>query len=1015
MIKSHAIFSLKTYSLHILWLGYLCIATLNIGAQEAQFAFRHYTTDQGLPSPEVYEILQDKEGYVWFSTDNGVSRFDGYTFENFGAAQGLRNNVIFHMQEDWKGRIWMSTLSGNVYYYYRDSIYAYTFNDKIKEVKKNTYLINQFYVDSTETLHLAFLGLGILKIDSLGNTDLLNVELPCGAIIYKIEDRTLNNYIYYNKDQWDQCNPLELDVGFFPLTFYENGTIHTVRLPHQEAPSLKEYGFGFELNQESIFYTISSKLYLIKNHQLNWVGAYPAKINSFFKDETGAIFLGCNEKNGLRWYHNIDDIVEEEYNELLKNFTVSHILQDRSGGYWFSTIENGVFYAPNRDFQIYNTTSGLTTNIVTAITLKNEHELFIGLKDGAVFHLNTLEGSLQQLPRHPKDIEIYELHYDSQHNRLWKGSTKLQYLEDNKWRILKKQNGDEARNRGNKELFIDAENQTLWGCNGGFNGISKVDLTTNEMIDLAVTTRGRTFTIFKDFEGHIYLGRVDGLFEYKEGSVQQIAFDIEGLQSRVEDIDQMSDSTLVFATKGSGLILLYKDGSHLQIDAKKGLASDMIENIHIDHKQQIWSGTLNGLNKIVLHAPDDFKITTYKLPNGLPSNEINDITSYKDQIWVATTNGLVKIPGEMELQAEMAAPKFAAVRVNGLSFNPDSVSSFPYHRNHFQLSFLSNNFKMDGQIPYRYRFLASDEWSYTYNRTVNYTILVPGTYFFEVQCQNESGQWSESLSWEFHITAPFWRQFWFWLALSLLLTLIVWVYSQSRIRRVRAAAAMEREISSLKQAALKAQINPHFIFNCLNSIQNAILEGDKLQGATHLAQVSKLIRMVLNAMSKERIPLRDELQILKNYLELEQMRAKGNFQFEIKTGEGIQPDKLFVPPMLAQPYIENAILHGMQDARGFGKVEIVFRKEADFFIIEIIDNGIGITEARRRKEGQHVLHESVGMSIPKKQLELLEPQAKHKMIQIEERVLPDGSIGGTHVLLRISWSKVFEYAQEFHT
>ena len=151
------------YRSFLVWLFCWGICALGGHCQQPHPALRHYSTDQGLPSPEVYDVLQDRNGYLWFSTDNGVSRFNGYTFENFGPEQGLLNNVVFYLQEDTEGRIWMPTLSGNVYYFEKDTIKSYPYNSILQQYRNEYLQIADFYVDSTGNFLQPFCSLALLK------------------------------------------------------------------------------------------------------------------------------------------------------------------------------------------------------------------------------------------------------------------------------------------------------------------------------------------------------------------------------------------------------------------------------------------------------------------------------------------------------------------------------------------------------------------------------------------------------------------------------------------------------------------------------------------------------------------------------------------------------------------------------------------------------------------------------------------------------------------------------------
>jgi len=178
----------------ILCLGIGCSGSIALAQSDPQPYFRNYTTDNGLPSPEIHDIIQDKQGYIWIATDNGISRFDGYRFKNYGAAEGLRNNVAFHLQEGNAGKIWIQTMSGNIYYYQQDTIFPYRFNHIIQQYHASSRIPNGFILSEEGSTYFSFRDLGILKIDPSGKHCLINRKDPIQSIL--LDDPRSDNGLY---------------------------------------------------------------------------------------------------------------------------------------------------------------------------------------------------------------------------------------------------------------------------------------------------------------------------------------------------------------------------------------------------------------------------------------------------------------------------------------------------------------------------------------------------------------------------------------------------------------------------------------------------------------------------------------------------------------------------------------------------------------------------------------------------------------------------------------------------
>jgi sensor histidine kinase YesM len=211
----------------------------------------------------------------------------------------------------------------------------------------------------------------------------------------------------------------------------------------------------------------------------------------------------------------------------------------------------------------------------------------------------------------------------------------------------------------------------------------------------------------------------------------------------------------------------------------------------------------------------------------------------------------------------------------------------------------------------------------------------------------------------------------------------------------------QNRVLEFQNSALKAQINPHFIFNALNAIQGYIVQGDKLAANRYLSRFSKLIRSALQQSRVTKIPLEDDLDSLKNYLELEQLRFNGGFDFQVKVAAEIDLTEVTIPSMLIQPFVENAIVHGLTNLAGKGKIEIDLQRNNEVLFITITDNGIGIEASKKQKVGIASSHKSVGMTITKRRLEMLSANQGTGDILVQELKDENGKVLGTQVTLQI--------------
>lgn len=230
------------------------------------------------------------------------------------------------------------------------------------------------------------------------------------------------------------------------------------------------------------------------------------------------------------------------------------------------------------------------------------------------------------------------------------------------------------------------------------------------------------------------------------------------------------------------------------------------------------------------------------------------------------------------------------------------------------------------------------------------------------------------------------------------------MYIKFRERRIRMAERKrfqhEMQIATNELKALRAQMNPHFIFNSLNSIQHYIINNDEAEAIKYLSKFSRLIRAILNNSEKTSVILREELEGLKLYLDLETMRFEGKIQYEIVVDKNVDVDYLRIPSLLIQPYVENAILHGLVPKDGNGKLTVKLKEEDGYLICSIIDDGIGIKKSQELKSQSLSAHKhtSMGMRISNERLDILNRIHQSTLsMRIKDLVSNEGKVIGTQV------------------
>jgi len=324
--------------------------------------------------------------------------------------------------------------------------------------------------------------------------------------------------------------------------------------------------------------------------------------------------------------------------------------------------------------------------------------------------------------------------------------------------------------------------------------------------------------------------------------------------------------------------------------------------------------------------------------------------------------------------------------------------------NKFQFSLYSDSKRNKSEITYMYQMEGIDvKWQSTpyLDNTIDYKSLPPGNYTFKAKAVFR-GEESDVILVPFNIANPYYKEGWFYILLFVVSTGIVALLFRFQLKRQKKKAAQLNELNASKLTAIQSQMNPHFIFNALNSIQDLVLKGDVDNSYIYITKFANLVRRTLNYSDKDFIDFDSEIKLIELYLTLEKLRFKKEFNYKIITN-GI--DDLLVPPMLVQPFIENALVHGLLHKEGKKEIEIEFRLEEELVCL-ITDNGIGRTKALEIKERQRSDHESFSVNAIKKRFEILEEHFGGSLGFEYEDLESNGEALGTRVILRIPIKRV---------
>jgi len=459
----------------------------------------------------------------------------------------------------------------------------------------------------------------------------------------------------------------------------------------------------------------------------------------------------------------------------------------------------------------------------------------------------------------------------------------------------------------------------------------------------------------------------------------------------------------VIAGANNGEVFVFRwDGEKLnllhRLNRKNGIVGNSIRWVKTDGQSNLFIGTNEGLNLVdlkELYAGGKARVRFFSKESGYvdPTAEFSEVDSTGD-LWIASSKQLFRLNRKLlfDYTSHVANLLLTGMEINQVPLNqvdgftadpwfgsPTEKLKLTHDQNNVMFYFDAVNYLDANQQRFRHRLLpVNKQWSeYSSDRKAFFPMLRPGHYTFEIESYStiDNSQISH-LSYQFVIRPPFYFTWWFILLSMLLITAIAISAWRLRINQIRnqekLKASIQLELTNMEMKALKAQMNPHFIFNALNSIQSYILSSNIDKALYYLSMFSKLVRKTLENATKEFVPLVEELEFLNFYIELEKMRFEGQFNCVTELDPDLPLDTTMIPPMIIQPFVENAIKHGLLKLKVVGVLRVQVKKLNEIqYQIVIEDNGIGRRKAAELKNSEGKVHNSKGLDITNTRIRLL--------------------------------------------
>lgn len=1002
------------HSLTYLFLFLCCVKLSVLSAQNNQL--REYTIKDGLPQSQVYDIVQDEKGYLWLGTQgSGLCNFNGNTFQVWNETNGLISNYIHSL------------------YYDNDKLYIGTRQGLSIKIKNNflnfeSPQINQFFA-SDDTIYLATKKgvYGILNDNSLKKTT-INAE---------IDSSTINAIIYDDSYFWIATNK-----GLWKTRVLSNSTNDIQKVETNNFTSVVAY------NQKVYAATFDDGTFVIdlKGKEETILLKEPLRINSMSIQNNDELWV-ATDNDGISIIDTKTNLLKEQLNTS-SGLAVPHVrkvIKDKQSNIWIATSGGGFYKFFQNSFRHYNVASGLKGNRIYAVHNTKEG-VWISNSEAGLVRIDAKGIHAMPNDKNFSDVKIKTIASDKKGN-IWAGSDGRGILfreTKEKYTIIIDSSDvfnvkiDSISHPVTKNHFINTDtgfpsnwirkikvhNNAIWAATYS-SGIVKFNYDTEKDSLIIRKKYGKKEGIadllindfVKDNKDRLWYSTQNGHLGYIEkGKITHLGSVLN---------EKVSIGTLLFknnklfiGTAGKGIWWsnISTSPNFRKLTGSKQLYSENIYQLIFDHQNKLWAGTESGVDKIELNENTEItEVFHFGRNDGflgvetcLNAIDIDD----KGQLWFGATYGVTRykstetnnVTTTPNIYFETIKVAYKTVDSINLKTWTNSNKILQLKPNQNQVSFAYQTVDIDHPKDIQYRYKLNDsKWSpWSINNKQNFSGLAYGDYKFAVQSRNYRWKESNPIHFRFYIETPLYKKTGFqWLVFSVLGGFLI-LYALFYIRKLKHKNKEERErlqmknhLLTLEQKALRLQMNPHFIFNVLNGIKAMANTKPEKMNAT-INSFATLLRETLINSRKESISLDQEIKTLKHYIEVEKLMALKSFNYSISVESDYNPEEIVIPPMLIQPFVENAIRHGILKGNKEGLLKIHFSTSQEFLQCRITDNGIGIYQSQKTKPKTD--HQSMALTVTQERLESISGKGALKISELKNN---EGAIGGTVVTFKI--------------
>ncbi len=1002
------------------------------------------TTADGLPGNAIRSIYQDSRGCIWIGTDSGLSCWDGENYSIYNTLNGLAGNKVWYIDEDKFGNLWFACFGGGLSKFDGEKFTSYTNNDGL--VDNSVRVVK--YCSEYDCIAIGTNNsISILKDTTFYNFTAENNSLLKNVIITGILEKDSSIYFYdfskvHYRIKFENKDPF--------INRVENDLINNYGISSAYQANNDDYFFGW--GREGIIQSDGTKISETKG-----IG----QVFGITKDCLQNTWMASWNGGGISPPGGLFVIKNDSLKRLNEAYNINSILgwslvtDQKQNNIYYGTLDKGLYLIPPQYFEYYSPEYFGNENLyLNGLKVDNDNNIWF-FSDSSFYKWDRksyVKKDLDFLYNLRIQAEKTESSEISLFTRLKK--LKKEYLnqrthitdietdaQNNTWLTSSILGSFKFRdNRIKNAKFISqyiymdiafTSKDTLFQCDGWSRVLKKFyDHNTSNKSQTYIDELNPIFSKFmRTYNDEVWVSsRISGVFLYKSGEFITLTEEDSTVNKNINDICFDADG-YAYLGGSDGRIEVFAPSTRKKIfEIKLNGNSNSVIWMNVA-EDMLFAGFSDGLRVFKLSdiKNNEIKHRFFSKKEGYEAEIVNgsDVDN-NGNLWLATNKGLMKINTKLFIKCKIEPLTTVIKKVE--IFNKevdwskfadiDKWSKLPLNRlrlqpsqNHISIYYQTYNFSNQKGDFYYYKLDGIDkDWvGPTDKKHVVYPYLNYGDYKFIVKSENQaSGLTSNVAEFQFEILTPWYKQIWFHIIVFMALIAFLFIAYKQRINMLSKKEEEKRkimqQISELEIKALQAQMNPHFLFNSINSIQNYILDNNVDKALGYLSSFSKVVRKTLEFADKKFVRLNDVLSYLQHYIDLEKMRFDDMFNYEVVLDEEIDADSVMMPPMILQPIIENSIKHGIHPLNKKGTIRIeIFRFNKESIKIIIEDNGIGREKASKINNNRKLKNDSKGLKITKERLDILNRNNTGTYdIKIIDLYDDEGAASGTRVEIIIS-------------